>query len=67
METFCSKCNTEMVEAKLDSNGPIRVSRKLEKAGLLGVKSAGLSTVEAFVCPSCGLIDWYAAEPSKLY
>lgn len=66
MERFCSKCNTAMVEAKLDSNGPIRVSRKQEKPGLLGVNSAVLSAIEVFVCQDCGLIDWYAAEPNKL-
>lgn len=65
MERVCSKCNKEMVEAKLDSNGPIRVSKKQEKAGLLGLKSSNLSTIEPFVCPSCGLIEWYASEPAN--
>lgn len=56
----CVKCETTMVEAKLDSS-PIRVYRAAVKP-----TKETMSTIDpCFVCPECGFIELYAAAPGK--
>lgn len=65
MKHICPKCNTAMVEAKLDSLAPIRIHKKQDKVGLIGVKSDELSNINQSVCPSCGFIEFYAVAFDK--
>lgn len=60
MEKSCLKCEIIMVEAKIDSY-PIRVYKTSEKPN---VKT--MSNISAcYVCPNCGIIEFYADEPEK--
>ncbi|HZG71072.1 MAG TPA: hypothetical protein VEY51_05970 [Chondromyces sp.] len=59
MEDQCSKCNTIMVKAELDSF-PVRMYKAGEKPN-----SNTMSTIQPYVCTNCGFIDFYATEPEK--
>ena len=60
MENSCSKCQTLMVEAKLDSF-PVRVFKAGEKPN-----SKTMSDISpCYVCPHCGFIEFYATKPEK--
>lgn len=61
MENTCIKCESMMVEAKLDSY-PIRVYKSIEKPN-----SETMSEISpCYVCPNCGFIELYASNPEKL-
>ncbi|OCA90044.1 hypothetical protein A8L44_03725 [Bacillus sp. FJAT-27986] len=61
MREKCIKCESAMVEAKLDSY-PIRVYKSTEKAN-----SKTMSEVSpCYVCSNCGFIELYALNPEKL-
>ncbi|HZG73316.1 MAG TPA: hypothetical protein VEY51_17410 [Chondromyces sp.] len=59
MKNKCSKCNSIMVEAKLDSF-PFRIYKAGEKPN-----SNTMSNITPYICTSCGFIDFYATEPEK--
>lgn len=66
MEHICPKCNVLMVEADIDSLGLLRIYKKTDKkAGLFGVKTNVMTTINKSVCPKCGYIEFYAEEPQK--
>lgn len=60
MEKNCSKCNSVMVEGKLDSL-PIR----LYKSDVKPTAKTMSYINPCYVCPGCGLIDFYVKEPEK--
>jgi hypothetical protein len=60
MENNCSKCNTVMVEASLDSF-PFRIYKAEEKPNAHTMSAIS----PCYVCPSCGFIELYAKEPDK--
>ncbi|KPL61013.1 hypothetical protein [Rossellomorea vietnamensis] len=60
MSEICIKCESAMVEARLDSY-PIRVYKTTEKAN-----SNTMSEVSpCYVCSNCGFIELYALNPEK--
>lgn len=60
MENTCIKCQSKMVEAKLDSY-PIRVYKATEKPKLETMSDI----TPCYVCPNCGFIELYASTPEK--
>lgn len=66
MTHLCPKCNTLMSEAILESGGPFCISKNSgKKVGFFGAKKEEISTINSFVCPDCGFIEFYAEEPKK--
>lgn len=61
MRGICIKCESVMVEAKLDSY-PIRVYNTTEKAN----KKTMSEVSPCYVCSNCGFIELYALNPEKL-
>lgn len=60
MANTCSKCESIMVEAKLDSY-PIRVYKSTEKPN----QETMSNIAPCYVCPTCGFIELYASNPEK--
>jgi hypothetical protein len=59
MDKICSKCNSVMIESKLDSD-PIRVYKADVKPN-----ATTMSNITPYVCTSCGFIDLYVEDAGK--
>lgn len=65
MEHTCPKCKVGLTEGQLDHAGPLRVYQKGEGAGLFGPDTKQMDDICPFVCPECGLVEFYVPNPGK--
>ncbi|PLR78644.1 hypothetical protein CVD25_10010 [Bacillus canaveralius] len=65
MEHTCPKCDVLMVEGELDHAGPFRIYKKEGQKGLFGPKTDKITNLTQFVCPKCGLVEFYVEYPQK--
>ena len=60
----CSKCDTEMLNAKLTGNTLYPLILTNKKKGMLEPEKRCNSL--CYVCPKCGYIELYAENPTAL-
>ena len=60
----CTKCDTEMFNAKLTGNTLYPLILTNKKNGIW--ESENRSYVLCYVCPKCGYIELYAEKPKEL-
>lgn len=65
MEPTCLKCGITMTEGELDHAGPFRVYKKENKKSLLGPNSNAITDIKPYICPKCGLVQFYVENPQK--
>jgi hypothetical protein len=60
VDKICSKCESVMIESKLDSD-PIRIY----KADVKPNAKTMSNITPCYVCSNCGFLDFYVEEPEK--
>ena len=60
----CTKCDTEMFNAKLIGNALYPLILTNKKEGLFKVEKR--CNALCYVCPECGYIELYAEKPKEL-
>ncbi|WP_254544544.1 hypothetical protein [Halomarina pelagica] len=61
IDTRCPDCDVSMIRAEpVTSSEGDRLTLVTERARRRAIGPAAMLTVEAYVCPTCHLVRWYA-------
>ncbi|ENH97006.1 hypothetical protein J416_08012 [Gracilibacillus halophilus YIM-C55.5] len=64
-EKYCEKCNQKMIASQVDEGGLKGLLIKNPKGAQL-FQNKKHTRLNPYVCPNCGLTEWYANEPDRL-